>query len=281
MANFQGHALPGSLFIIFGLWWSVKYSMKYHSRRWKKNGHGNRQFNLLEIIEGSAKIACAVIGMLAEQFVPSGPHLQLYGGNPRTWVKLMNWQHTTMYLFFGISGVADVLTYSSSIVPRGLDRLMLSIALFIEGFLFYFHIVGRPMLDQHVHTLLLITTFAGAASLLVEVFLQENIILELFCASLSLLQGTWFYQVGFVLFPPWGGPGWDENDHSNVMFITMCFCWHYVLAICIVAGNYVLVYHFTQKRWASSREAEIKLGFRKQRQEKDSRAALLKESDEE
>lgn len=71
--------------------------------------------------------------MLAEQFVPDGPHLYLYSGENRDWVKLMNWQHTTMYLFYGLSGVVDVFTYISQVVPQGLDRLMLSMAVFVEG----------------------------------------------------------------------------------------------------------------------------------------------------
>lgn len=71
-----------------------------------------------------------VLGIMAEQFVPDGPHAHLYNEG---WVKLMNWQHSTMYLFFGISGIADVLTMSSLPVPAGLDRLGLSIALFVEG----------------------------------------------------------------------------------------------------------------------------------------------------
>lgn len=67
---------------------------------------------------------------MAEQFVPDGPHAHLYQGG---WVKLMNWQHSTMYLFFGISGVADILCATSQLVPQGLDRMALSLALFVEG----------------------------------------------------------------------------------------------------------------------------------------------------
>nr|XP_056716849.1 transmembrane protein 45B-like [Euleptes europaea] len=245
MANFKGHALPGSFFILFGVWWSVKYPLKYHSRR-SKNGPGNRCFSYMEVTEGAVKIIFSVIGMLAEQFVPDGPHLHLYGGDPSAWVKLMNWQHTTMYLFFCISGIVDVFTYTSAKVPIGLDRLVLSVALFVEGFLFYFHVMHRPLVDQHIHSLLFIATFGGAASLLLEVFLRDNIVLELFRSSLALLQGTWFFQIGFVLYPPWGGPGWDEDDHSNMMFLTMCFCWHYALAILILAVNYALAYRRQQ-----------------------------------
>lgn len=72
-------------------------------------------------------------GIMAEQFVPDGPHAHLYNSDSQSWVKLMNWQHSTMYLFYGISGIADVLSMSSLPVPPGLDRLALSLALFVEG----------------------------------------------------------------------------------------------------------------------------------------------------
>lgn len=66
------------------------------------------------------------------------------------------------------------------------------------GLLLYFHVMHRPLLDQHIHSLLLFVTFGGAASILLEVFLRDNIVLELFRSSLALLQGTWFFQVGYL-----------------------------------------------------------------------------------
>lgn len=70
-------------------------------------------------------------GILAEQFVPDGPHVHLYSENH--WIKLMNWQHSTMYLFFAISGVIDMLTYLNTHVPLGVDRLVMAVATFNEG----------------------------------------------------------------------------------------------------------------------------------------------------
>ncbi|KAH0623260.1 hypothetical protein JD844_031366 [Phrynosoma platyrhinos] len=281
MANFKGHALPGSFFLLFGLWWSVKSVLKHYSRKLNKKGHVHRSFDRLEIIEGAVKVIFAIIGILAEQFVPDGPHLHLYTREPSSWVKLMNWQHSTMYLFYGISGVIDILTYSPARLPLGLDRLTLAIAVFIEGFLFYFHVHNRPMLDQHIHTLLLTSIFAGGTSILLEIFLRDNIILELFRSSLAILQGTWFWQIGFVLYPPFGGPVWDEDDHDNMMFITMCFCWHYAIAMLIVAIIYTLVHCCTQRCRRNNGQIEIRLGLRKQKNEKGDQTSLLNVSDEE
>ncbi|XP_069470251.1 transmembrane protein 45B [Ambystoma mexicanum] len=281
MANFKGHALPGSFFLIFGLWWSVKYPLKYLNKKMKGNCRSNRCYQRLELVEGIVKAACSLVGILAEQFVPDGPHMHLYNRESKEWVKLMNWQHSTMYLFFFISGVVDILVYSPLKVPKGLDRLALSLAVFVEGFLFYFHIHNRPALDQHIHSLLLFAVFGGAVTIFMEIFLRDNIVLELFRASLAILQGTWFYQIGFVLFPPWGGPEWDQMDHLNLMFITMCFCWHYTGALLILAGNYILVHCCLRKHKRIMGEVEI--GIRKLKPERNGveAAALLNQSDEE
>lgn len=160
-------------------------------------------------------------GIMVEQFVVSGPHAHLYDREHHSWVKLMNWQHSTMYLFFGIYGIVLLVSTASRLVPAGVDRLALSVALFVEGevfkkncpprpmaspsdprpcptlpgFLFYYHVHSRPPLDAHIHTLLLVAVFGGSASAMLEVFMKGNIILELFGSCMFILQGTWFYQV--------------------------------------------------------------------------------------
>ncbi|XP_005989884.1 transmembrane protein 45B [Latimeria chalumnae] len=278
MANFKGHALPGSFFLLFGLWWSMKYPLRYFGKRKKSSSRLNANYQRLELIEGIVKAVFALVGILAEQFVPDGPHLRLYSREDHYWVKLMNWQHATMYFFYGLSGVVDVLTYSPLKIPLGLDRLMLSLAVFIEGFLFYFHVHHRPPLDVHIHSLLLIAIFGGAISILIEVFLRDHIILELFRTSLAILQGTWFWQIGFVLYPPGGGPEWEQDNHDNIMFITMCFCWHYVAVLVIMAMNYTLVYwcmHLRSKRYGG----EVEIGMQSP-SDKSSQIDLLNGTDE-
>lgn len=69
----------------------------------------------------------------------------------------------------------------------------------LAGCLFYYHVLHRPMLDQHIHSLLLIAIFAGVGSILLEVFLRDNIVLEMFRASMTIVQGTWFWQVRSAL----------------------------------------------------------------------------------
>ncbi|XP_076835941.1 transmembrane protein 45B [Brachyhypopomus gauderio] len=278
MANFKGHALPGSFFLLFGFWWSVKHPLQ---QSWKRRQHGGRKdfpqlSKRIDFIEGIIKIFFAFVGIMAEQFVPDGPHAHLYNGE---WVKPMNWQHSTMYLFYGISGIADVLSVSSLPVPAGLDRFALSLALFMEGFLFYFHVHNRPALDQHIHSLLLVPVFGGSASTMLEAFMRGNSLLELIRSSLAILQGTWFYQIGFVLFPL-NGEDWDQESHGNIMFITMCFCWHVAVALLIVALNYSVVWWVT-KRCGGGHNMDTEISLRKTTHtDSSSQKALLEESDE-
>lgn len=78
-------------------------------------------------------ICLCCLGMLAEQFVPSSPHASVYSGESHSWEKLANWQYMTMYLFYGLSGIVDVLSHSPLKLSLGLDRLLLSVAMCIEG----------------------------------------------------------------------------------------------------------------------------------------------------
>ncbi|XP_040287883.1 transmembrane protein 45B [Bufo bufo] len=281
MANFKGHALPGSFFLVFGLWWSIKYPLTYLNGRIKGKRSSNQCHKRLELIEGVMKVVFTFIGMLAEQFVPDGPHLHLVNGEEHGWVKLMNWQHTTMYFFYGLSGVVDILTYFPLNFPRGLDRLSLALAVFIEGLLFYYHVHNRPPLDQHIHSLLLIAIFGGSISIMIEVFLRDNIVLEMFRSSLAILQGTWFWQIGFVLYPLGHAPEWDQSDHENIMFITMCFCWHYAVSLIIISVNYGLVYWCLKRNKGLA--GDVTIGIRKlnSNNQGEMQTALLAASDEE
>ncbi|XP_030216345.1 transmembrane protein 45B [Gadus morhua] len=274
MANFGGHAIPGTFFLLYGLWLAVKHTLRHRWRKGKTPGRPKAPTFLrkMEYVEGGFMMFAAFVGIMVEQFVVDGPHARLYSGG--AWVKLMNWQHSTMYLFFGIAGFANVTSLMKS-MPLGIDRMSISLALFVEGFLFYYHLHNRPLLDAHVHTLLLVPVFVGSANAMLQVFLRDNIILELSLACLFFLQGSWFYQIGCVLFPL-SGPKWDLTLHNNVMFTTMCFCWHIAMALLIISIVALLVCSIVKRVSGESRNVE--LGMRNTTNS--SQKALLDDTDE-
>ncbi|TNN36229.1 Transmembrane protein 45B [Liparis tanakae] len=239
MGSFQGHALPGSFFLLAAVWWAGKCSLWRASRRSKSLGStrlaSRTSQRRLEVAEGAVVLFFSFVGMLAEQFAAGGPRLRLYDSSH--WEQLMNWQHATMYLFFGLAGAVALVVHTTEATPLALDRLMLAVAFFNEGFLFFFHLHGRSPLDVHVHHLLLFAIFGAALVAFLEVFHRGNAALELLRCTLTLLQGSWFWQIGFVLYPP-SGPAWDLEDHDNVMFVTMCFSWHLAVALLLVSAVY-------------------------------------------
>ncbi|KAK7926105.1 hypothetical protein WMY93_008415 [Mugilogobius chulae] len=278
MANFGGHAIPGSFFFLFGLWLTVKHILHHHWRiNQPKCRRGSPPFlTKMHFFEGGFQMFAAFVGIMVEQFVPDGPHAHLTSNG--AWVKLMNWQHSTMYLFFGIAGFALVASTAFRLVPVGVDRLALSIALFVEGFLFYYHVDMRAPLDAHIHTLLLVAVFGGSICSMLEVFKRHNIVVELLGAGLFFLQGTWFYQIGFVLYPL-SGPQWELQNHNNIMFVTMCFCWHLAMAVLLVTSTSCVVW-FILKSF-SAKDRDVEFGMRNTSSDSSSQKALLQESEEE
>ncbi|NXT64079.1 TM45B protein, partial [Chaetops frenatus] len=276
--SFVGSALRGTFFFAFGLWWSVRCPLKYLRRKADTEaqpGHGRA-----EVFEGAIKAFFALVGILVEQFVPTGPHLQLYSPKTHSWTDLTHWHYSTIYLFFLLSGITDVVSHSLLKLPPGLDQLSLSLALLVEGLLFCFRDYSDAVLDQHLHSLLAMAIFAGALCALLEVFLRNHIILETFRTSSFLLQGSWLWQIGFVLSPPWGGPGWDQSDSSNLLFLTMCFCWHYLGALAIVAANAAASHCCNESCQLKFGDIDVELdcGLCLHRGKKNSSGALLPES---
>ena len=66
MGSFKGHALPGSFFLIGGLWWTGKYSFWYATRRNKCLGStrlaSRASQRRLEVIESFLMLFFSVVG---------------------------------------------------------------------------------------------------------------------------------------------------------------------------------------------------------------------------
>nr|XP_019826088.1 PREDICTED: transmembrane protein 45A isoform X3 [Bos indicus] len=261
MGDFKGHVLPGVFLITLGIWWTTKCVLKYAFKNQKQTSYFDPKalFCRMEMLEGIVLVGMALIGMLSGQFIPGGPHLILYNYKENQWVRLLDWHHFTIYLFFGLLGVTNILCSTIRSLPPSFSKLMLLNALFVEAFVFYNHIHGREMLDIFVHKLLVLVVFSTGVIAFMELFAQTSITVELLRTSLFLLQGSWFWQIGFILYPPSGGPAWDLMDHDNVMFLSICFCWHYATAISIVGAIYVFVTWLVKSRFTRFCPSEVGL----------------------
>lgn len=150
----------------------------------------------------------------------------------RTWhFEASNVQHSTMYFAFILSGIIELLLHAKFELPKRLDYAFNMIGFFVEFLLFKFHLHGRNEMDILVHTLLLYAIAGCIISGVLECWKPENVIFTYGRILFTMLQGTWFFEVGFVLYPPWDFITgiWDPNSHEHIMVLTSTFLWHILL----------------------------------------------------
>ncbi|KAL3221486.1 hypothetical protein MRX96_029383 [Rhipicephalus microplus] len=85
----------------------------------------------------------------------------------------------TMYAFFLLNGVVDVLYNAGLPLPPNTDYVVLLIATASEGLLFHFYLQGKPLLDVMIHTLLVYTIAALVACLIAEMCRPRSILASL------------------------------------------------------------------------------------------------------
>ena len=164
-----------------------------------------------------------------------------------------NLQHTTMILMFGLNAVMDILLHYNFPVPPNSDYITMALAVASEGLLFKFHLHGRTDLDVLVHTLLVYTLLVSTITVLVEMKFRHSIMAALSRAYFTLVQGTWFWQTGWILYPPfpWSFV-WDEENHGQIMVATTIFIWHLAINFMIIIGIGFIV-AFVQRRFYPGR----------------------------
>jgi hypothetical protein len=269
MGSFIGHAIPGTMFILVSIWWFtgalrtcfhhfITTHVPIVQRRKGKmakdglrvnNGRASfgcmgRKTSLIPF-EPIIKVCLAIIGILGELLYERQWALL---NEDHKFVKehLNNYAHVSMFSFFGLSGLIDlVMFYDVAPLPAGLDYAFVSLAFFVEGLLFFFHLVGRPELNVRVHTFVYMVAFLTALVLLLEMCAENKSIPSLARAFLTSLHGAWFFQIAFVLH----GPTPWKNTSENIEFISIAFVVH-IFALAIL---YLLIYIAVYRGWYASK----------------------------
>jgi hypothetical protein len=91
-------------------------------------------------------------------------------------------------------------------------------------------------LDYTVHLLLVYLMLACAAACFLEMVHNQSIMAASFRALVVFVQGTWFCQIGHILFAHI--PAWDVADVHGAMFVPVVFCVH----ILFTALGFLLVF---------------------------------------
>ncbi|XP_055957641.1 transmembrane protein 45B-like [Patella vulgata] len=156
MGSFGGHALPGSFFFALGLWQTVQSFRRYHrcrnskgrfkSSTWYPAGSCCKQLKDFPV-EPCVKVLMCLVG-----FIGTIMHAKNFN---EILHDPMNEQHMTMYLFFGLNGVLEILTHFNLTFSVYINHISLASAYFVEFILFKFHLHGRTGVDNLLHILLL------------------------------------------------------------------------------------------------------------------------------
>ncbi|XP_072177624.1 transmembrane protein 45B-like [Diadema setosum] len=238
MGTFIGHAAPGAFFIVFSIWWMIQYA---YTRVALDNGRQRPRSRILFIlhrlpVEGTFIVLCAIGGFIGEMMYPA-PKWTLIGSDGN-WKHPNEWQHCTMYTYFGIYGAVNIMARTCLPAAAPFEKVFGALAFAIEGMLFFFHTHGREELDVQLHFLLVIAIFACFLTTAAEVWRKEDRLLPLFRFVFTMLQGTWFWHVGIVLYWPPSGEQWDQDSHLNLMFTTVMFTWHLLIDMLVLLFVY-------------------------------------------
>lgn len=266
MGSFAGHILPGSFFIIFGLWWwfhilatIAKAQAKFFKCRHKR-GINNFEFATAFVsstwqkvpvpclralpVEPGLKVVAAAVGIIGELSKANWSLLDKAG----RFSSLNNFSHATMFAVFLLGAVMEILRfYSILFLPPATDHVLASLAFFVVGELFYFHIDGRSVLDQNLHIIIYTLAFLISVVVLLEAWQRTSFILFMARTVLVFLLGTWFIQVGYVLY---GANPWKDT-YSNRAFVAIAFSWHLTgVLLTFLCSLVLLSVCIRLKRWS-------------------------------
>jgi len=121
----------------------------------------------------------------------------------------------TMYGFFLISGVIDLLVFFCGylVLPEGIQSLILSFCFIVEALTFY-SLSSESSVNLHIHLLALI--LACSLTSLLELVYEARLIKYCRC-FFTLLQSSWLLQTGYLV---------GTDNFTDFEWASIYFTWH-------------------------------------------------------
>ncbi|XP_062569717.1 transmembrane protein 45B-like [Saccostrea cucullata] len=227
MGTFGGHALPGSFLICAGIWYTISTIHKYFDAKQRREKFKSSLYYPffflphklqkipLEPMLRLIMITTGIVAIVLDSVIHSEPF------------RMNNRQHVTFFVFFGQSAVIDLLLFYGVSLPMNAEYISQIVNLGVNAFLFKHHVYGRNDLDVLLHTLLVYVILITLVGVVLEMKYRDNILCAMTKCFGYLFQGTWFWQLGFILYPQFSFQAlWEPSDHAGLMLVALIFTWH-------------------------------------------------------
>jgi hypothetical protein len=207
MGTFIGHVLPGTGFLLIGLWHLFNTITNYahspwdfHTRTWFPAKFGAGKLKYLEL---ATIIAGSSLSILAELFIGPERHQPLADDWSIPPEHLNNFDHSSISLFFLIyASVALYAELSKLTVPPGTLHVIAALAFSQELLLFHLHSADHMGAEGHYHWLLQLIVVVTLSATLLEVPFPQSFLVATVRSSSLVFQGVWFIHMGFMLWIP-------------------------------------------------------------------------------
>ncbi|XP_052057175.1 transmembrane epididymal protein 1A [Apodemus sylvaticus] len=242
MGDFIGHLSPGLFLVFYGLYQAILVSravilndsILYPSYLSKNKGKWVRLWQLAHA--GWLKTVISSLLIVYELICVDGGLTFMTKGVPPRFMYPKEWQHLTMFILFALDGCIEVV--SKNVLRQRLvllERGATVLGIYVLLLLLVSHVKESSGVELQVHSLLILVVFLLMLVLTAELWAPEMYHLWVIESFLFLIMGSWLIQAAFILFRPVSGFPWEDEDISDIMFVTTFFCWHVMInALCMV-----------------------------------------------
>uniref|UniRef100_A0A8C4LAE4 Transmembrane epididymal protein 1 n=1 Tax=Equus asinus asinus TaxID=83772 RepID=A0A8C4LAE4_EQUAS len=149
------------------------------------------------------------------------------------YMYLKQWQYLIVFILLTLNNVT-----SKNLLPQRcvlLEKGTLVLTVYVLLLLLVSHVQDSSGVELQIHSLLILVVFLLMLVLTVELWAPDTFYLLMIETLLFLLMGSWLIQAAFILYRPVTGYPWQDDDISDIMFITTFFCWHLMInALCLL-----------------------------------------------
>jgi hypothetical protein len=221
MGSFYGHLIPGSLFIMVGLWHMFNSILNYVGRPRSFQG---RVWHPIRGVKGRLRytelylIAVgSFIDMCIEFFYST--HLKFIVNGELNPTHMNDFEHAAMLLMFFIFFVTCILNETTGLLslPEGALYIIAAMAFTAEYLLFYFHSTSHAGLEGRYHKLLVLLIGLCVMFSILGAAFPESFLVDLSGGLVITLQGLWFYQTAFTLYGSLMPTGCTLEPNSDII----------------------------------------------------------------